>query len=316
MMKKLLLAGVALIIIGAVITCIIGDSGRVHLRKQSETAGFVRANGTTSNLPFSLRLDDFRVEYYPGTDMPMDYVSLVTVLPAGESRTISMNHILKWKGYRFFQADYDPDLQGSILSMNHDPWGTGTVYIGYVILLTAMLGLVLKHFRTAIPSYYWIIGIVLLAGLFLLICRKLLFQPLLPVLRSPLLWIHVGSVIISYTVFALVFINAILGLISASSGERLMKVSTAALYPAVFMLAFGIAVGSVWANLSWGSYWSWDPKETWALITLLVYSVPLGGLRAFNNPKVFHIYALVAFISVLITWLGVNYFMGGLHAYA
>ena len=95
-----------------------------------------------------------------------------------------------------------------------------------------------------------------------------------------------------------------------------MKMSTAALYPAVFMLAFGIVVGSIWANLSWGSYWSWGPKETWALITLLVYSVPMGGLRVFERPKVLHIFAVLAFISVLITWLGVNYFMGGLHSYA
>ena len=88
--------------------------------------------------------------------------------------------------------------------------------------------------------------------------------------------------------------------------------------PGVFMIAFGIIVGSVWANTSWGNYWSWDPKETWALITMLVYAVPLHSrfIPFLRKPKVFHIYCIFAFLSVLITYYGVNFFLGGMHSYA
>ena len=97
-----------------------------------------------------------------------------------------------------------------------------------------------------------------------------------------------------------------------------MTVSRAALYPAVFLLAFGIIIGSLWANISWGNYWSWDPKETWALITLLIYAFALHGsnLKVFQRPRFFHAYCIFAFLSVLITYFGVNFFLGGMHAYA
>ena len=90
------------------------------------------------------------------------------------------------------------------------------------------------------------------------------------------------------------------------------------LYPGVFLLIFGTFLGAVWANISWGSYWAWDPKETWALITILVYSFALhgGSLKVFRNPTFFHIYAILAFLSVLITYFGVNLILGGMHAYA
>ena len=90
------------------------------------------------------------------------------------------------------------------------------------------------------------------------------------------------------------------------------------LYPAVFLLAGGIFLGAVWANVSWGKYWSWDPKEVWALITLLVYAVPLHRTTflAPHRPVAYHLYMLIAFFSVLMTYFGVNYFLGGMHSYA
>ena len=90
------------------------------------------------------------------------------------------------------------------------------------------------------------------------------------------------------------------------------------LYPAITCLAFGIFIGAIWANVSWGSYWQWDPKETWALITFMIYAAPLhsNSLPAFRNPRVYHLYVLLAFLSVLITYFGVNYLLGGMHSYA
>lgn len=77
-------------------------------------------------------------------------------------------------------------------------------------------------------------------------------------------------------------------------------------------------IGAVWANVSWGRYWGWDPKEVWALITMLIYASALhpASLPAFRRPMFFHIFAIAAFFSVLITYFGVNFFLGGIHAYA
>ena len=90
------------------------------------------------------------------------------------------------------------------------------------------------------------------------------------------------------------------------------------LYPAVFCLAAGIFVGAVWANVSWGRYWGWDPKEVWALVTLLVYALPLhaGSLPWFRRPLFFHWFCIAAFLSVLVTYFGVNFLLGGMHSYA
>jgi ABC-type transport system involved in cytochrome c biogenesis permease subunit len=89
------------------------------------------------------------------------------------------------------------------------------------------------------------------------------------------------------------------------------------LYPAVFLLGTGIFLGAVWANVSWGNYWSWDPKETWALITFLVYAATFHteSVSKFNKPLFFHIYVCLAFLTVLMTYFGVNNLLGGMHSY-
>ena len=90
------------------------------------------------------------------------------------------------------------------------------------------------------------------------------------------------------------------------------------LYPATALLALGIFTGAVWADMSWGRYWGWDPKEVWALITLLVYSFPLHSriMPFFRRPRALLLFSVFAFISVLITYFGVNFLLGGLHSYA
>jgi ABC-type transport system involved in cytochrome c biogenesis permease subunit len=99
--------------------------------------------------------------------------------------------------------------------------------------------------------------------------------------------------------------------------EKLKNLSRSMLYPAVALLAIGIFIGAVWANVSWGNYWSWDPKEVWALITLLIYAAPLHEniWKSFQKPVFFHLYGILAFLSVLITYFGVNLLLGGVHAY-
>ena len=141
--------------------------------------------------------------------------------------------------------------------------------------------------------------------------------PLMPVLQSPLLSIHVMTVMCAYSIFAL---QVLLGVYAfwAHDLERITALSQLLLYPAIFLLTIGIFLGAVWANVSWGNYWSWDPKESWALITMMVYAVPLHktSIPLMRNARYYHIYIVGAFVVVLITYFGVNYLLGGMHSYA
>ncbi|MBR1732756.1 MAG: cytochrome c biogenesis protein CcsA, partial [Alloprevotella sp.] len=141
---------------------------------------------------------------------------------------------------------------------------------------------------------------------------------LVPVLNSPLLSLHVSVIMVAYALLTLSAAGSLAALFRPSLRQPLLERGTRLLRPAVFLLAAGIFLGAVWANVSWGSYWSWDPKETWALITLMVYAVPLhtASLSALRRPLVYHCYQLFAFLSLLMTYFGVNYFLGGMHSYA
>lgn len=569
----LLHCALAVILAGALVTHIWGEQGEIHLHEGETLSAFELEDGSSSRLPFSIRLDSFAIDYHTGSRMPSDYRSEVVFLDSGSHPvTISMNHIGKYRGYRFYQADYDEDGTGSILAVSHDPFGVGITYAGYLLLLISMIGFFFQRdtpFRAALhrmmawgaclagllllpgisaaaaapagptqeirqalggmyvyyghrvcpldtylqekgldetlasldklklfpvaapsgsPSWYaaadklpeavledealWtfvtkspdlvresleegnvadamqiLSGIkayqektaaavipsagrvraerayiriarprvqfmlslalglilfvltvvlmskgrkvpswVLLAGaaiafllwLYLTVCLGLrwyvsgtgpwvgrysvmmlmawlsmlavllLFRkfplieplgfllagftmllasresvspqimPLMPVLQSPLLSIHVVSMMMSYTLFGLVAFNGVMGLcVKKGASEQLQDVSLVLLYPAVFLLTFGTFLGAVWANISWGSYWAWDPKETWALITMMIYAMMLhgGALRPFRSPRFFHIYSIIAFVAVLITYFGVNLILGGMHSY-
>jgi cytochrome c-type biogenesis protein CcsB len=154
--------------------------------------------------------------------------------------------------------------------------------------------------------------------------------PLVPVLSSPLLSIHVSTIMVAYTLLAFIFLNSFITLIhhlistlSHSSpmspmSQHSTQYNLICLYPALLFLGTGIFLGAVWANISWGRYWGWDPKEVWALITFLIYCLPLHQrhLKLFTHPVYFHCFCVIAFLSVLITYFGVNYFLGGMHSYA
>lgn len=148
---------------------------------------------------------------------------------------------------------------------------------------------------------------------------------LMPVLSSPLLSVHVMVIMMAYSLLGFIMLNGVTAVLlhisrrnCIASVERLYIVSRLLLYPAVFLLAAGIFIGAVWANVSWGRYWGWDPKEVWALITLLVYGLALhpASLPWFRRPLFFHVFTVVAFICVLITYFGVNFLLGGMHSYA
>jgi len=619
----LLLHGSFLVILaGALITFIWGEQGVMHLRPGLQVDNYqIVESGEIQKLPFTITLDSFLVENYPGTDAPSDYVSHVTyqVGQTAEQAEISMNHILKLKGYRFYQSSFDEDQQGSWLSVNYDPWGTRITYLGYILLGLAMIWTLLakkEEFRSLLrhpllkkgglfvlllsvgmsmqaqtrslpvlnrsqadslsqvqvvyndrvvpfntlardfvqkiygrasyhgftaeqvvggwllspvtwskepfikvkstallnelgikekyvsieqlydgetyklqtlwasvqnepqnklaqgilevdekvglikmlqggtlikpvsemphvqlvsnnliqaeliynkvpftkvlfmacltlgflsffwmlyrsskvsapasadipKSYHWVsiffrvmlvlalvfhltgyllrwyiggrvplsngyetmqfmaLSILLLAVAlqrkfpfaitfgFLLAGFTLLVSylgqmnpqitPLMPVLASPLLSSHVSVIMIAYALLAFTLFNGILALVliyrHGEKDERVAQLTVLSrllLYPATFFLGAGIFLGAVWANVSWGSYWSWDPKEVWALITFLIYGAAFHkqSLSWLRRPTYFHLYMVLAFLSILMTYFGVNYVLGGMHSYA
>lgn len=145
-----------------------------------------------------------------------------------------------------------------------------------------------------------------------------------PVLRTPLLPLHVITIVSSYLLIGLLAVNALVSLIVywlKGNRERLENAALsgrAMLYFATLLLVAGIFMGAAWADIAWGRYWGWDPKEVWALITLFVCSFGFHtrSLPFMARSVVFHCFCLVAFLVMLFTFFGVNYLLGGLHSYA
>jgi len=153
---------------------------------------------------------------------------------------------------------------------------------------------------------------------------------LVPVLKSYWLTLHVSVITSSYGFLGL---GAILGLIniiffaivSGKNHKRIIStiqdltiINYKALTIGLYLLTIGTFLGAIWANESWGRYWGWDPKETWSLITIIVYSFiiharMIPGLKSLFS---FNVMALFGFSSVLMTYFGVNYYLSGLHSYA
>ncbi len=193
---------------------------------------------------------------------------------------------------------------------------------GYESMLTVawfvMLISILMQLRIRIVMVFGF----LISGFFLLVSHINQMDPaigqMMPVLNSPLLSIHVSIIMMSYALLSLTFICGIMGICLRSHGEELQALSRIFLYPALTTMGFGIFIGAIWANVSWGNYWSWDSKETWALITFMIYAVVVHtqSLPIFRKPLTYHIYITLAFLSIAMTYFGVNYFLTGMHSYA
>ena len=340
-----------LILLGAFITHVTSRSGMTHLREGEVTCTYWVKNEQgayvkSEMLPFYLALRDFRILYDADGVTPSDYVSQVVVSTkkGKEKATISMNKIGRVEGYRIYQTSFDEDERGSVFTISYDPWGTGITYAGYLLLAFSMLMKRSQESRvesqesrvksqernvldlqkntqgeklSSLPSplsaldsrlltlpsplsplhpeiLLSLCGTAMASYMVIAICQS----PLLPVLRSPFLFVHVGTIMLSYIL-----------LVTSIVRRKVLR-------PAVFLLAVGIFLGAVWANVSWGTYWSWDPKESWALVTLLIYSLPLHekSLPWFRSTRNYRIYSILALASLLMTYFGVN-FLGGMHSY-
>lgn len=155
--------------------------------------------------------------------------------------------------------------------------------------------------------------------------------PLVPVLQSYWLMSHVAIIMIGYVFFALcaltgLFNLILMSLLSATNRVKLQfrireftLLNEMAMILGLFFMTAGTFLGAIWANVSWGRYWGWDPKETWALISIVVYALVLHirfiPLLKGKTTWCFNLLSVIAILSVIMTWFGVNYYLSGLHSY-
>ena len=349
----LLHIALAVILVGACVTHFFGVQGDIHLRAdQAETLNYQspitnhQSPITHHQSKITLFLWDFRI-INDADGNPVDFISELRLLDRSQSSIINqqsaitvdegivrMNKPLKYHGWRFCQSDYDSDQAGVVLAYNYDPWGSGITYTGYALLLAGMIGFFFQkntRFRVLLKKSVFgqrsgLAALAVIAILLAIVMTHVVTPkpPLQPVLQTPLLGIHVSVIMLAYTLFAIIAINGIVGLCSKRLSTTVFQLSAVLLYPALFCLTAGIFIGAVWANMSWGRYWGWDPKETWALITMLVYALLLHFPWLKNKCKIsdvkfqiyYHILSIVAFFFVLFTYFGVSYLLGGLHSYA
>jgi cytochrome c-type biogenesis protein CcsB len=210
----------------------------------------------------------------------------------------------------------------------HAPWSNGyetMIYVGWATLLSGFIFVKRSPITLAVTS--------VLAAIILFVAGMSWMNPeitnLVPVLKSYWLVVHVAIITASYGFLAMGAILGMLNLVLMILRNRknnqnisftILEVSyiiEMAMMIGLLMLTIGAFIGGVWANESWGRYWGWDPKETWALVTILVYTVilHLRKIPGLKNTFGLSSLALVGLSSVLMTFFGVNYYLSGMHSY-
>ena len=208
----------------------------------------------------------------------------------------------------------------------HAPWSNAYESVIFIAFATMLAGIVFVK-----KSDFALVASSLVASMLLFVANLNWLNPeitnLVPVLKSYWLMIHVSVITSSYGFFGL---SAFLGFLSIifinmSSIEIVQKkvkdltiINEQSMMIGLFLMTVGTFLGGVWANESWGRYWGWDPKETWALVSCIVYALILH-IRLLKSERYvyyFNVCALFGFSSILMTYFGVNYYLDGLHSYA
>ena len=213
----------------------------------------------------------------------------------------------------------------------HEPWSNGYESMIYIAWASVLAGLLFSR-----KSEMTLAVTAILAGVILFVAHLSWMDPeitnLVPVLKSYWLTIHVSIITSSYGFLAigaiLAFLNLLLIIlrkdnknkksrISLTIGE-LSSVIESALIIGLFLLTIGTFLGGIWANESWGRYWGWDAKETWSMVSILVYSfiVHTRFIPGLKSIYAFNLLAFIGFSSILMTYFGVNFYLSGLHSYA
>jgi cytochrome c-type biogenesis protein CcsB len=211
----------------------------------------------------------------------------------------------------------------------HSPMSNGYESMIFISWVTLLAGFIFSR-----KSPFALSATAILASMTLLVAHMSFMDPeitnLVPVLKSYWLTLHVSVITGSYGFLGLGAILAIISLIlmilsNGSNRERisgtideLTLITYKTLVLGLYCLTIGTFLGAVWANESWGRYWGWDPKETWSLITIVIYSIVIHSrlIPGMKDVYTFTLLSLFAFSSVLMTYFGVNYYLSGLHSYA
>jgi cytochrome c-type biogenesis protein CcsB len=211
----------------------------------------------------------------------------------------------------------------------HAPWSDGYESMIYIAWVTMLAGLVFSR-----RSMMTVAATTILGSIILMVAHLSWMDPeitnLVPVLKSYWLTIHVSVITASYGFLALSallgFFNLILSIIKSPKNKKvivdrireLTAINERSLTIGLYMLTMGTFLGGIWANESWGRYWGWDPKETWALVSVLVYSfvAHMHRLPGLKSQFSFNLASLLGYSSILMTFFGVNYYLSGLHSYA
>jgi cytochrome c-type biogenesis protein CcsB len=211
----------------------------------------------------------------------------------------------------------------------HAPWSNGYESMIYIAWATVLAGFIFSR-----NSAITLAATGVLSGLILFVAHLNWMDPqvtnLVPVLKSYWLSIHVSMITASYGFLALGallgFIALILFALRSPKNEgrinlsilELNTINEMSLIVGLVLLTVGNFLGGVWANESWGRYWGWDPKETWALVSILLYAVVihLRFIKAIYTPFIFAVVSLLVFSSIVMTYFGVNYYLAGMHSYA
>tara|TARA_B100001059_G_scaffold72283_1_gene69430 strand:- start:187 stop:1641 length:1455 start_codon:yes stop_codon:yes gene_type:complete len=211
----------------------------------------------------------------------------------------------------------------------HAPWSDAYESMIYVAWATQLFGLIFgRKSSLTMASTSFVVGMILM------IAHWNWMDPaianLQPVLDSYWLMIHVAVIVGSYGPFAIGMIIGVVSLllmiITSSKKKKKIKlqikeltiINELTLTIGLIMLTIGNFLGGMWANESWGRYWGWDPKETWALISIMVYAfvIHMRLIPGLRGPWIFNLMSIVAFGSIMMTYFGVNFYLSGLHSYA
>lgn len=255
-------------------------------------------------------------------------MSLIFIVIKGTKTSIPVIKIAKWVLFAGFLL-HTAGLALRWYISGHSPMSNGYESMLFISWVTLLAGFIFSR-----KSPFALSATAVLGSMTLLVAHMSFMDPeitnLVPVLKSYWLTLHVSVITGSYGFLGL---GAILGLIvlillSLTTGknrariaetiDELTVINYKSLTLGLYLLTIGTFLGAIWANESWGRYWGWDPKETWSLITIIIYSIVIHSrlIPGMKDIFTFNLVALFAFSSVLMTYFGVNYYLSGLHSYA
>ena len=370
----LLHSGVFLVLFGGFFGAPDKEDGQVLLEYGKPTHIAYQANGEMLPLSFDIQIDTFYINYYLDGRSPKQFTTRFTIHEIGETvdeeakikderlnssdsetlgtkvispsscvlhpssqatLTTAVNHPCAWRGYHFYQSNYDP-LRGeySVLKVVCDPW-IGFVWVGIALLTIGACWQMTRQWKA---HWGWWLAVGAVTIIFTVITlAKINFGTLMPALRSAWFIPHIGVYMIAYSLLAVASVLGIVVLIKhrrrrCLACDRIVKRSDSEavgqpkavlqrsgllmglLQTSSCLLLIGMLCGAVWAKQAWGDYWTWDPKECWALATWMLTLIGMHLKTKSDNPKVqktmlvlLVVFVLLSFAAMQMTWYGVNY---------